>query len=100
MTCPFFPHHHVPECDEPSTAPPHLQRKGPDMKAEIVVESYRSTKFSREQAKRGDIPPIWKNAWVVRFHRPESATEVWGAGSSQRVAAMRAAEAAVKEGWF
>jgi hypothetical protein len=67
------------------------------------VESFRVDKSTRAKARAGALQdPAWRSAWVVRFVRTtEKGNEaVLGGGSSLRVAAMRAAEAAVAEGWF
>jgi hypothetical protein len=68
----------------------------------IEVEVFKQSKQQRAQAKDA----TWNSAFVVRMVQLiDPAARVFGAhveggGSSKRVAAARAAEAAVKEGWF
>jgi hypothetical protein len=68
----------------------------------IHVETFKNTAETRLAAREGRVPRIWTSAWVVRFRRDlgNVSEAVAGGGSSQRVAAMRAAEAAVEKGWF
>lgn len=65
------------------------------------VETFRTTKETRDDIKRrGGGKTAWASAWVVRFRKEGTRQCVEGGGSSRRVAAMRAAEFAVAEGWF
>jgi hypothetical protein len=72
------------------------------MQTIIHVETFKNTAETRLAAREGRVPRVWTNAWVVRFRRDlgNVSDAVLGGGSSQRVAAMRAAEAAVEKGWF
>ena len=79
------------------------------MAKSIAVETFRPSKEQRREARRKSASQStslvrysspWASAWVVRFWDEASQSYVEGGGSSRRVAAMRAAEAAVEKGWF
>jgi hypothetical protein len=71
------------------------------MTTQIIVSTFKNTPQGRASYREayGRHHP-WAQSYIARFLQVSTGKTVEGGGSSHRVAAMRAAENAVSEGWF